>query len=297
MSDLPPPLPRPAQRLLQRPFNWLDLGLDWFERFILAGGIAVMAIVSIANVVSRNTLGISLQYAHDITQMLLVVVTFMGIGIGAREARHIRVSAIHDLLPKVARKVLLTVVGLITSVLLFALAGWAWDYVQATRRSCRILPETFAQLPLWLGVPLALGLMVLAGHLIRLAAEKGWPAIARLGPLKRNLVLLAGLAAALVIGALLFGLFVELVDNRTGRCRITPSTGLPVYLIYMVVPLGFLLGGFQFLLAAVRNLISRDNYLSWYQLDEYQSEAEALGLAASMGADVEPEPNRGRPDG
>ena len=44
-------------------------------------------------------------------------------------------------------------------------------------------------------------------------------------------------------------------------------------------------------------LVYRDNYLSWYQLDEYQSEAEALGLAASMGADVEPEPNRGRPDG
>lgn len=293
MTDSPSSSSGSAQRLLQRPFNWLDLGLDWFERSALAGGIAVMAIVSVANVVARNAFGTSLQYAHDITQMLLVLVTFMGIGIGARQARHIRVSAIHDLLPKPVRKLLLTLIGLVTSLLLFALAGWAWDYVQATRRSCRILPEAFAQLPLWLGTGLALAVMVMAGHLIRLAAEKGWPAVARLAPLKRYLVLALCAGAALTVGLLLFDLFVSLVDGRTGRCRITSSTGMPVYLIYMVVPLGFLLGAFQFLLAALRNVISRDNYLSWYQLDEYQSEAEARQQAAPMPADAGSETARG----
>ncbi|WP_376697127.1 TRAP transporter small permease [Wenzhouxiangella sp. EGI_FJ10305] len=277
MSAPEPRSPRSWRQAVRRPFSWFDRGLDWFERFVLVTGIAAMAIVSVVNVISRNTIGSSLQFASDVTQLLLVLVTFMGIGIGARNARHIRVSAIHDLLPEVAQKVLLTVVGFGTSALLFLLANYGWAYAQSAQRSCRILSETLGATPLWIGIALTLVAMVLGGHLIRIIAEVGGRLLGGMSPVRRNLVLLAAITAGLAIGALLFGLFIELVDNRSGRCRVTSSTGFPVYLIYMVVPLGFFLGGVQFFLAGLRNLVSRDNYLSWYHRDEYESEEQAAG--------------------
>lgn len=260
----------------RRPFDWFDEGLDWFEQFALVTGIAGMASVSVANVISRNTIGSSLQFASDVTQLLLVLVTFMGIGIGARNARHIRVSAIHDLLPESAQKVLLTIVGFGTSALLFLLASYGWAYAQSVQRSCRVLPESMGATPLWLGVGITLVFMVLFGHLIRIVATVGGRILDDMPPLRRNLALFVAIVVGLALGALLFSLFIELVENRSGRCRVTSSTGFPVYLIYMVVPLGFFLGGVQFFLAGLRNVVSRDNYLSWYRRDEYESEEQAV---------------------
>jgi TRAP-type C4-dicarboxylate transport system permease small subunit len=268
-------------------FAWFDQGLAWFERSALVTCILAMAAVSVANVISRNTLGSSIQFANDVTQILLVIVTFMGIGIGAREARHIRVSAIHDLLPKAARKVLLVFVSLTTSLLLLALANYGWDYAKSTQRSCRVLPEhvdlfglglPVGAMPLSVGLVLVLGGLVLAGHGVQLAHVHGTRVLDRLGRVLRPLALTAALVAGLLIAAWLFGAFLELVANREGRCRVTSSTGFPVYLVHMLVPLGFLLGAIQFALAGLRNLISRDNYLSWYRPDEYLA-AEQAGLS------------------
>jgi TRAP-type C4-dicarboxylate transport system permease small subunit len=266
----------------RRPFGWFDTGLDWFERFTLVACVLAMATVSVCNVIARNFLGFSLQFAVDVTQLLLVMVTFMGIGIGARQARHIRVSAIHDLLPPRARKVLLVVVGSATAALLFTLAHFGWQYAQSTQRSCRILPESIGFVPLG-GMPLALGLalvlvgMVLAGHGIRGVVARAHPALAAMSKAKRQLAALAGLAVVLAVGWVAFELFIDLVESRSGRCRVTSATGFPVYVVYMVVPLGFFLGGVQFALAALRNLASRDNYLSWYHRDEYEDESQAAG--------------------
>lgn len=282
MSDSQSQQPSRWRQAFRRPFGWFDQGLDWFEQFALVSGIAAMAAVSVANVISRNTIGSSLQFASDVTQLLLVLVTFMGIGIGARNARHIRVSAIHDMLPEPAQKVLLTIVGFGTSALLFLLASYGWAYAQSVQRSCRVLPESLGATPLWLGLALTLVAMVLFGHLIRLVADFGGRWLADMSARRRNLTLFVAIITGLGLGALIFGLFIELVENRSGRCRVTSSTGFPVYLIYMVVPLGFFLGGVQFFLAGLRNVVSRDNYLSWYRRDEYESEEQAAGQT-SMG--------------
>ncbi len=291
---------------VRKGFAWLDDGLAWFERSALVTCILAMAAISVANVISRNTLGASIQFAHDVSQILLVIVTFMGIGIGAREARHIRVSAIHDLLPKTARKVLLIFVSFTTSLLLFALAGYGWDYAKSTQRSCRVLPEHIDVLGLNLPVgampvPIALAIvlasLILGGHGVRLVHHHGTALLQRLGTILRPLVLAIALVAGFLLAAWLFSAFLELVANREGRCRITSSTGFPVYLVHMLVPLGFLLGGIQFALAGIRNLISRDNYLSWYRPDEYESAEDSASRAAEQSGLSRPLEKGGRNDG
>lgn len=272
--------------VLKTPFEWLDTGLDWFERSALILCIFAMAAVSVANVMSRNLLGGSLQYANDVAQILLVIVTFMGIGIGARHARHIRVSALHDMLPHTARKVLLIIVSFTTAALLFTLASYAWDYATAAQRTCRVLPETL-NVPMPVVVLLVLSGLALAGHLTRLGHEQWLRRSEPLTPLVRGVAMLVLVVAGLLIASWLFGMFVELVGNRSGRCRVMSSTQFPVYITYMIVPLGFLLGGIQFFLGGLRNLISPDNYLSWYNKDEYESAEDAMEDPGAT-ADVEP---------
>lgn len=263
----------------QTGLQWLDQGLDAFERGVLIVGILVMAGMSVGNVVLRNLTGSSLLYANDVTQLLLVVVTFMGLGLGARHARHIRVSAIHDLLPAPARKVLLIITSFSTAGLLLLMAGWAHDYAMSTRRSCRILPETvdLAGLSVPVGglapgvaVGLLLLLMVLFGQLILRVPRLATRLRARLSAWAWWLSCLVAFAVIAAAAVWLSGWAAELVASRSGRCRVMSSTGLPVYLVHLVVPLGFLLGAIQFGMAGLRNLISSDNYLSWRRKDEYE---------------------------
>ena len=264
----------------QAGLHWLDQGLDAFERSVLVVGILIMAGMSVGNVLLRNLTGSSLLYANDVTQLLLVVVTFMGLGLGARHARHIRVSAIHDLLPEPARKVLLIITSFTTAGLLLLMAGWAHDYAMSTRRSCRILPETvdLAGLDIPVGgmapgaaVIVLLTIMVLSGQLIRLVPRVASHVRARLSAWTWWLACLIAFARTAAVSLWLFGWTAELIASRSGRCRVMSSLGLPVYLVHLVVPLGFLLGAIQFAMAGMRNLISPANYLSWQQKDEYQS--------------------------
>ncbi|MEQ6884221.1 TRAP transporter small permease subunit [Salicola sp. Rm-C-2C1-2] len=276
---------------LKVPFDWIDSGLDWFERSALIACVAGMATVTVSNVIARNLLGFSLQFANDTAQMLLVMVTFLGIGIGARHARHIRVSALHDLLPHLGQKILLVFVNLTTAWLLLALADFGWNYATSVQRTCRVLPDAmglgFFSVPIG-GMPLTVGIVVtlivfaLGGHLIRLATEGGERLLARFEGLRHHAVALLGLTVLALLAWGVFHVFIEMVNARSGQCRVTSSTGFPVYLNYMVVPLGFLFGGIQFFLAGVRNLISPENYLSWYQKDEYEEEGADPGMTGGF---------------
>ena len=276
---------------LKAPFDWIDSGLDWFERSALILCVGGMATVTVGNVIARNLLGFSLQFANDVAQMLLVMVTFLGIGIGARHARHIRVSALHDLLPHLGQKILLVIVSFTTAWLLFSLADFAWNYAGAVQRTCRVLPEAvdlgLFSLPVG-GMPLAAGIVAtlvgiaLAGHLIRLISEGGARLLDRFDGTQRQLMVLAALVVLALLAWGIFTVFIGMVEARSGQCRVTSSTGFPVYLNYMVVPLGFLFGGIQFFLAGVRNLISPENYLSWYQKDEYEEEGVDPGMTGGF---------------
>jgi len=166
----------------------LDRGVEAVERWVLAGGVLGMAAVSIANVFARNVLGHSLTFAAEVSQLLVVLVTFLGIGYGVRHARHIRMAAIYDQLTGRWRKGLMVLICLGTAALLFILAALAAGYV----------------------------------------------------------------------------------TDLAGRGRVTAALRLPLYWVYVWVPVGFVLGGLQYLLAAVRNLTTPGVHLSFQQREAYE---------------------------
>jgi TRAP-type C4-dicarboxylate transport system permease small subunit len=163
------------------------------ERHLLGIGIMLMALITIANVMDRIVFSSSLFFAEEVSQFLVVLVTFVGTSTAARMGRHIRMTAFVDALGVTPRKVLLFVISLTTACLLFLLAWYSLDYLDS---------------------------------------------LARVG-------------------------------------RLTPSLRIPVYVIYAFLPVGLVLAGIQYLLAAVANVVREGAWVSFSQEDIGEAEEEA----------------------
>lgn len=177
---------RPLFCLLQSVNRFIAI----LEGWALSWGILLMVGLGMANVLGRNFFNHSLSFAEEINQVLIVLITFLGVGYAARQGRHIRMTALYDQFGRRIQKVLMVTIAGATAVLLFALSYYAAAYV----------------------------------------------------------------AHVHTVGS------------------VTPGLQLPLYLVYLAVPLGLALGGVQYALTAIRNLIAEDVYLSFDQRDELSNE-------------------------
>lgn len=118
------------------------------EEAVLAGGILVIAIVTITNAFTRVILSSSLTFAEEIAQFAIVVVTFAGLSHAAGVGRHIRMSAIYDQLGPRGRKALMVTIAALTALLCFALSVYAARYVGSVFESGKVSPAL--RVPLWI---------------------------------------------------------------------------------------------------------------------------------------------------
>jgi TRAP-type C4-dicarboxylate transport system permease small subunit len=165
----------------------LDVVISKIEAVMLAVGVLLMAANTCISVIARFVFGEGLFFAGEINRILIILITFAGLGYAARHGRHIRMSAIYDALPMGGRKILMIVIALFTSAVMFFLCYYSISYI----------------------------------------------------------------------------------ETLYSRGRILPATGLPIWLIYIWVPIGFAITGIQYLLTAIKNLTSKDVYLSTGVVDGY----------------------------
>lgn len=136
--------------------------MTFVEEFILSGGILVIAALTIANVFCRTFFGFSLAFAEEVSQFLIVLITFVGLSYGASQGRHIRMTAIYDELPRGPKRALTIFICFFTSALLGYLTWFAFGYSQTVGTLGTVSPVL--QLPLglvYLSAPLGLGLAAL----------------------------------------------------------------------------------------------------------------------------------------
>lgn len=110
------------------------------EAVILAAGIILMAINTCVNVVARFVFGEGFFFSGEINRILIILVTFAGIGYAARYGRHIRMSAVYDALPTKGRKALMIFIALFTSAVMFFLCYHSYGYIETLYSRGRILP-------------------------------------------------------------------------------------------------------------------------------------------------------------
>lgn len=166
----------------------IDNAISKLEAAILAVGVLLMAANTIINVIGRFVFGESIFFSGELNRILIIMITFAGIGYAARHGRHIRMFC-HLRCP----------------------AGrWAPR------------PD--------------------GGH-----------------------------CPVHLTGDVLFALLLSDLHPRPLRQGAhPPALGIPIFWIYLWVPLGFLITGIQYLLTAIKNLTSHDVYLSTGVVDGYK---------------------------
>jgi C4-dicarboxylate transporter, DctQ subunit len=126
----------------------LDAAIARFEAFVLAFGVLLMAANSVANVIGRFVFAQSIYFSEELNQFLIVLVTFVGIGYAARKGRHIRMSALYDLMSERGRKVMMIIIAAGTALVMLALAWFALEYILRLAKLGKVTPSL--QVPLYL---------------------------------------------------------------------------------------------------------------------------------------------------
>ena len=101
------------------------------ERFILALVMALLCLITMANVVVRYFTNVSFAFTEEISVSLLVVMTLVGASTAFYRGQHIAISFVVERFSERGRR-RFTAFGLAASTLMFALLVWyggrmAWD--------------------------------------------------------------------------------------------------------------------------------------------------------------------------
>lgn len=118
----------------------IDNLLSKIEAVMLATGVLLMALNTCVNVVARFVFGEGLFFAGEINRILIILITFAGIGFAARLGRHIRMSAFFDMLPDKGRKFVMIIVSVVTAIIMLILAYFSFQYIINVYERGRILP-------------------------------------------------------------------------------------------------------------------------------------------------------------
>lgn len=125
----------------------VDSTIARIESVMLAAGVLLMALNTIANVVGRYIFQSSLFFSEELNSVLIVLITFAGISYAARHGRHIRMSAIFDTLPAQLRKAMMVLIAVVTAIFMLGLAWYSFGYILTLKGQGRILPAM--QIPVW----------------------------------------------------------------------------------------------------------------------------------------------------
>lgn len=87
-------------------------------------------------------------------------------------------------------------------------------------------------------------------------------------PRKITMMVIAASTAALLFTLAWYSLDYALQTRNTGG--VTPSLQVPLWTIYAVAPIGLTMGGIQYVMTLLRNLVSHDVYISFTHTDEYE---------------------------
>lgn len=125
--------------------------------------MASMAVLVFLNVVTRYVFNHSIIWVEELTQYQMIWVAYLGAGLALREARHVAVDTLQDLLPAPLRRHLRTLLAAAMAVFLAVLAVLGFQIVAFTWNQETPVMNVPTGLP-YLAVPIGAVAMLL--HLL-----------------------------------------------------------------------------------------------------------------------------------
>jgi len=133
--------------VLLRALGWVDRVIGALEKGIVGGAVLLMAAVMSGHVMGRVLFGQGIPGTSEIAELLIIIMTFIGVSYGVRSARHISMSAIYDQLQGGARKAMLVTICVVTAMLMFYFAWLAYGYTATIYERGRV--SGALAIPLW----------------------------------------------------------------------------------------------------------------------------------------------------
>jgi len=114
--------------ILKRFNRQLGRIVNFFEVSILITCVAALAVLLIANVFFR-TFFQSIYFAEEVSQFLVILITFAGVSYGVRKARHIRMGAFLDAMSPRVEKIFIIFISLVSAITMAIMAWYSLDYL------------------------------------------------------------------------------------------------------------------------------------------------------------------------
>lgn len=108
--------------------------------------VGALSILLIANVIAREFFT-SIYFAEELSEFLVIFITFIGVSYGVRRARHIRMGALLELLPSSIEKVCIIIISIISAGVMFFMADASYDYLMHSLKKAHQTPAL--KLPYW----------------------------------------------------------------------------------------------------------------------------------------------------
>lgn len=140
----------------------VDRVLTALEHGLLGAGLLAAALILFINVVLRYFFARGLVWAEEAVRYIIIWMVFVGGSAAARQANHINVDVLLNLLPPEARRRGFALVNLMAALFSLGLAAWGYQLAMVIRASGQITPGM--QMPMWLAylaVPAGAALMSL----------------------------------------------------------------------------------------------------------------------------------------
>jgi TRAP-type C4-dicarboxylate transport system permease small subunit len=150
--------------------SWHGRVLDTLDRGVL--GLLLLAVAAMVSVVSaqvalRYGFNRSIDWADEVSRLAFVWSIFLAIPLGVRQGAHIGIDIVINQLPAAPRTALRRAGALLCALMMAAIA---WAAVGVAREQWDELMSVLDWSVGWFIVPVALGALLSALHLLRIAA-------------------------------------------------------------------------------------------------------------------------------
>ena len=120
--------------------------LNAAEVTIIVGSVTALAILLIANVIARTFFS-SIYFAEELSELLVILVTFAGVSYSVRKAMHIRMGAFLDAMPPKLEKACIILISFVSAIVMAIMTWFAWAYLLNAFSRGHTTPAL--RIPLW----------------------------------------------------------------------------------------------------------------------------------------------------
>jgi TRAP-type C4-dicarboxylate transport system permease small subunit len=107
-----------------------------------------MAVNNIANVIGRVVFNQSIFLTEELNSILIIMITFAGTSYASRHARHIKMTALFDMMSPVAKKITIIAIYFLTAIVMWMMSYFSVEYISWIAPKGKILPAM--QIPVYL---------------------------------------------------------------------------------------------------------------------------------------------------